>query len=75
MTTDLSILPPGAKAVHVEPRRHIVVLGNPIDGLSFYGPFPTRQAAEAWAEMQNYEIEWWVAPLTRPIALALVVNE
>lgn len=44
----------------------ILVLGNPVDGLSFIGPFPSRETAELWMELHENDYpdaEWWVAPL------------
>lgn len=48
------------------PDQFIVVLGNPLDGFGFIGPFPSRQSAETWMEMHDNDYpdaEWWVAPL------------
>ena len=42
---------------------HIVAVGNPIDGLRFYGPFATSDEAIEWAEKNFAHTEWWVAPL------------
>ena len=41
---------------------HIVVVGNPVDGLTFYGPFKTEQDAIDAADRHTAE-EWWIAPL------------
>ena len=48
---------------------HIVVAGNPVDGLKFYGPFQTRDAAVEWANTASIP-EWSIAPL-----LAAVTNQ
>ena len=45
----------------------IVITGNPVDGLIFYGPFtedsdPDLDAA-GWAEANLPGADWWVAPL------------
>lgn len=40
----------------------IVVSGNPVDGLYFFGPFNNSEEAIEWAE-QSREGEWWIAPL------------
>ena len=43
----------------------IVVLGNPIDGLQFTGPFSSIDDAVAWAE-EVCETDWWIVPLEEP---------
>ena len=47
---------------------HIIVYGNPIDGLSFIGPFANGEEAvslalhtEEWRHVRNDT--WWVASL------------
>ncbi len=43
---------------------HIIVTGNPVDGLEFYGPFPTANDATEFANTDvHLPEEWWVAPL------------
>lgn len=39
----------------------IVVMGNPIDGFRFYGPWEVREDAEAWGE--GAEDDWWLFDL------------
>jgi hypothetical protein len=42
----------------------VIVTGNPIDGLQFYGPFDTLQDAIAFANTDPHmPDEWWTAPL------------
>jgi hypothetical protein len=43
---------------------YIVVLGDPITGLSFVGPFATMDAACEWADMT--EDLYWLARLGSP---------
>lgn len=45
----------------------LVVYGSPIDGLTFCGPFDTRDEALAWAD-ENIatEYDWWVATIFDP---------
>jgi hypothetical protein len=43
--------------------RHIVITGNPVDGLFFYGPFATADEASDWAETNHDGQDWWIAPL------------
>lgn len=40
---------------------HIVILGNPVDGFRYVGPFTTRDYALAWGE--TIDEEWWVAEI------------
>lgn len=39
----------------------ILVVGNPCDGFTFYGPM-NREAAETAAESYD-NTDWWIAPL------------
>lgn len=39
---------------------HIIILGNPVDGLTFHGPFDDPEAATTWAEKTS-DGEWWLA--------------
>ena len=41
--------------------QYVLVIGNPIGGFNFIGPFPSIAAAEEHGEPINEE--WWVAPL------------
>jgi hypothetical protein len=44
--------------------KYIVVSGNPIDGLTFNGPFNDRGEAMVWAdENVSTEYDWWIAVL------------
>lgn len=43
---------------------HVVVSGNPVDGLRFYGPFATADEASEWAQRNSNDLsDWWIAPL------------
>lgn len=46
----------------------IVISGNPVDGMSFHGPFDDGNYANDWAraEMGNAE-DWWITRLSKPI--------
>lgn len=51
----------------------ILVVGNPINGLTFMGPFDSSEEATEFAETSFKKEEWWVAPLggeqiTQPIS-------
>ena len=41
----------------------IVVIGNPMDGLSMFGPFLSEESAIEFAEIENGGQEWWVTKL------------
>ena len=43
----------------------VVVLGNPVDGISIYGPFKNSMDAMTWAE-KDPDGDWWVTPLKDP---------
>jgi len=42
---------------------HVVLVGNPVDGLTIYGPFTTAEDANEWADSNINADDWWVAPL------------
>lgn len=60
-----------------KPSDHIVITGNPVDGLSFYGTFESAGEAAKWAEMAPLDgQDWWVAPLESPnIERMTIVND
>lgn len=44
---------------------HIIIVGNPVDGLRFFGPFPNGGAAVDWAgDNVDGGSEWWAAQIT-----------
>jgi hypothetical protein len=43
---------------------YIVVNGNPVDGLTFFGIFSTAEDANEWGDVHLAGKEWWVAPLS-----------
>ena len=45
---------------------YILVLGNPVNGLYFSGPFATSAAAIAYAEDQGFD-SWTLAPMLAPV--------
>ena len=52
------------KNVYWEGHGWLVVSGDPLKGLVFYGLFPTNEAACDWAQTALTGGEdWWVAPL------------
>lgn len=46
----------------------ILIRGNPVDGLTFLGPFDSRETAIEYAEvaMADDGGDWWVADLNKP---------
>lgn len=44
---------------------HIIVYGNPVDGLQFIGPFKTAYDAACHGNRDAHlsDAEWWIAPL------------
>lgn len=48
--------------------KRLVVTGNPVDGLFFYGPFDDSDQATSWAERNHPDDDWWLAPLVNPEA-------
>ena len=45
--------------------KFILVTGNPVDGLSFFGPFNDPEEAHEFAEGCGTG-DWWVAMLEEP---------
>jgi hypothetical protein len=43
--------------------KFILVYGNPVSGLTFQGPFETEEAAIAYAELHDVDLECWPAEL------------
>jgi hypothetical protein len=44
-----------------------IVLGSPVDGFEFIGPFPSEDAANEYAEKALTWESWWVAPCRSPV--------
>lgn len=48
----------------------ILVFGNPIDGITCYGPFETSHAAHTWVENSSaHKSDYWIAALRHPETL------
>jgi hypothetical protein len=49
---------------------YLVVVGTPVDGFGFNGPFAGRDAALEWAELyqRGFDGDWTIAPLAIPEA-------
>jgi len=41
----------------------IVVIGTPVLGFQFFGPFEDEPTAERFGELHSGDIEFWIAPL------------
>jgi hypothetical protein len=46
--------------------KYIVVVGDPVDGFEFYGPFNTEPEAIEWAG-ENLNGDWWTASLSAEV--------
>ena len=44
--------------------QYVIVVGNPVDGLSFIGPYTERKDAED--ECESIQQDWWIAPMELP---------
>lgn len=44
----------------------VVIAGNVVDGLTFFGPFENQEEANQYAEDQLRKEDWVVALLNRP---------
>ena len=42
---------------------HVVVVGDPFEGMAIYGPFKTGVDAVWWAERKHANDVWWAVPL------------
>jgi hypothetical protein len=42
---------------------YILVIGTPLSGFSYVGPFTTNEEAENYGEKHYSSEEWWVSPL------------
>ena len=47
---------------------NIVITGNPVDGLEFYGPFEEGEEANEWADehLTPDDKDWWITSLIPP---------
>lgn len=42
----------------------ITIIGNPVDGLSFYGPFENSEEAIDFGD-RNADTDWWITELSK----------
>lgn len=45
---------------------YIVILGDSVSGLTFYGPFPDYETALEWCENEAGGVNWSIDTLTAP---------
>lgn len=45
---------------------HLVVVGDPVSGFEFTGPFESHDEATEWAEAEIRTDSWWIAPMVEP---------
>jgi hypothetical protein len=46
---------------------HILIVGNPMDGFSYFGPFESVEDAIEYGEKNFAEDEWWVSELNKEV--------
>lgn len=49
--------------------KYVLVLGNPVTGFSFVGPFDRGDDAAEYMYRTHYEGDWWIAVMTEPALL------
>lgn len=45
---------------------NIIILGNPVDGFIYIGPFETHTEALSYAESRYRSSSWWIGTMTEP---------
>ena len=53
---------------------HVVAFGNPFDGVTLYGPFPTWDDAADFGEAESDQSDWFVVSLESPKSMREVQN-
>lgn len=44
---------------------YIVIIGTPIEGFEFFGPFPSFEEAQDWAySRETLEADWWISSVS-----------
>ena len=46
----------------------VLVIGTPLTGFEFIGPFPNEDAAVEYGERHSGDVEWWVITVQAPEA-------
>lgn len=44
---------------------YIVIIGDPMGGFKYFGPFPTAEEAESWMDNSDAK-DWWIAEVEQP---------
>ena len=45
---------------------HIIIVGNPLIGFTFFGPFENREVASEVGIESEIDNDWYVAPIKKP---------
>jgi hypothetical protein len=53
----------------VDDKWYILIVGNPIDGLSVIGPFELHDDAINYGETFGQGEDWWVTGMSNPVCL------
>lgn len=46
-------------------KKWIVIMGDPVDGFAYFGPFPDADSAVEWGNT-NGDSDWWITSLHDP---------
>jgi hypothetical protein len=46
--------------------QYIVIVGNPVEGLKFIGPFDNANDVLEWVEDHGGSSQWWLADMEMP---------
>lgn len=46
--------------------QYVVIVGDPVLGLKFFGPFEDADEAMTWADQEHDDQSWWVADMEMP---------
>lgn len=44
----------------------VVLVGNPIDGMTIHGPFEDGNEAGDWAQSEFQDDTWWIVEVKKP---------
>ena len=62
---DASHTPQPAEPEYAEFR--LVIVGDPIDGYRYYGPFPSACSAQRWVDQNVDHCDYWITDLFFPV--------
>ena len=46
--------------------QYVIIAGNVIDGCELWGPFPSADAANEWADSEHWDCEWYAVAVQAP---------